>query len=153
VCLGRARDLQRDVLDAVAVARGEARDLVVLPQRARQDEADVTLLDDVRRAVAHARLGAGVRGAAEAEGVLAVGRGLLCVPDPQLDVVPPVERHEVRRHGTRVYSTCSGTRSRRQASATPSPIARPPAIWTSVRLSDRRTTAKSTPTNGWKFAN
>ena len=62
------------------------------------DEANVVLLEDVARAVAHARLGACVRRAAEAERVLVVVRGLLRVPDPELDVVPPVEGHEVFGH-------------------------------------------------------
>src|SRR5688500_2829208 len=52
----RACDLERDDLRAVAVRTGEARDLAVRSEAARQDEADVALLDDVGRAVAHARL-------------------------------------------------------------------------------------------------
>ena len=46
---------------------------------------------DVGRAVANARLRACVRGAREAERVLVEVRGLLRVPDPDLDVVPAVD--------------------------------------------------------------
>src|SRR5581483_8890382 len=92
------RHAQRDVLDAVAVHVREVADLVPAPQRARHDEANVVLLEDVARAVAHSRLGARVRGAAEAERVLVVVRGLLRVSDPELDVIPTVEGHEVVGH-------------------------------------------------------
>jgi hypothetical protein len=75
-----------------------ARDRVVLADRARDDQADLALLEDVRGAVAHARLRPGVGGAREAERVLVeVGR-LLGVADPELDVVPAEQRHEVVGH-------------------------------------------------------
>ena len=43
--------------------------------------------------------GPGVRGAREAERVLVEVRGLLRVADPELDVVPAEQRHEVVGHG------------------------------------------------------
>ena len=97
--LGAARDrlaigvgdvghAQRDVLHAVAVSERVPADRAVAAHRARDDEADLVLLEHVARAIAHARLGAGVRGAAKAERVLVVERRLLRVPHPQLDVVP-----------------------------------------------------------------
>ena len=89
---------ERDVLDAVAVLREVARDLVLLAQRARDDEADLALLEDVRGAVAHSRLRPRVRRAREAHRVLVEVGGLLRVPDPELEVVPGVERHEVFGH-------------------------------------------------------
>src|SRR5262249_55955343 len=85
----------RHVLDAVAVCAREARDLAVRPQAGGEDEADGLLLEDVRRAVTHARLGAGVCGAREAEGVLVEVGGLLRVPDVELEVVPAVDREVV----------------------------------------------------------
>src|SRR5262249_37660817 len=66
VRLLRVRNAERDVLRAVAVPAGEARDLRVLAQSAREDEADVSLLEDIRRTVANAGLGTCVRGAREA---------------------------------------------------------------------------------------
>jgi hypothetical protein len=92
------RDPDRDVLDAVAVQALVARDLVVAAKRAREDEADVPLLDDVGRAVADARLGARVRGLAKAEAALVEVRRLLRVAHPELEVVPVDKRHEVLLH-------------------------------------------------------
>ena len=54
--LARVRNADRDVADAVAVGAVEARDLVVVRERTRQDEPDVALLEHVGRAVADARL-------------------------------------------------------------------------------------------------
>jgi hypothetical protein len=57
--------------------------------------ADLALLEHVGGPIPHTGLGAGVRNPFEAEGVLVpVGR-LLGVADPQFEVVPPVEGHEV----------------------------------------------------------
>ena len=72
-------------------------------QRARDDEPDLVLLEHVARAVAHAGLRPRVRGAVEAERVLVVERRLLRVADPQLDVIPAVERHEVFSHQRGFY--------------------------------------------------
>src|SRR5919204_6192003 len=97
VRLGRARHLQPDVLGGVAVAAGVLRDLAVVPQAAGHDQPDVALLEHVRGAVAHAGLWPPVRGDREPERVLVeVGR-LLRVPDPELDMIPPLQRHEVVR--------------------------------------------------------
>jgi hypothetical protein len=95
----RVGDPQGDVLDAVAVEGGELADAGVPPQAAREHEPDLVLLEDVARAVADTRLGPGIRRLPEAERVLVVVRGLLRVAHVELDVVPAVERHEVRRHG------------------------------------------------------
>src|SRR4029453_11540470 len=97
VRLLRVRNRQRDVSHTVAVPAREGGDLVVVGQRTRQHEAYVALAEDVRGPGAHAGLRARVPVPREAEGVLEVVRGLSCVPNPQLDVVPPVERHRVRR--------------------------------------------------------
>src|SRR5206468_3854040 len=64
-------------------------------QSARHDEPDVVLLQDVRGAVADARLRAGVRHAVEAEGALVEVGGLLRIAHPELEVVPALDRHEV----------------------------------------------------------
>ncbi|MDF2754385.1 MAG: hypothetical protein K0S82_2768 [Gaiellaceae bacterium] len=96
VRLLRARDLQPDRLGAVPVPAGELGDLVLGAEAARQDEADVALLEHVGRTVADARLGARVRGAGEPERLLVVVGRLLGVADPELDVVPALQRHEVR---------------------------------------------------------
>ena len=90
------RDGERRVLDAVPVRAGEAGDLAVAAQTARQHEADVALLEQVGRTVAHARLRPGIRRLGEAERVLVVERRLLRVADVELEVVPPVDGHEVR---------------------------------------------------------
>ena len=60
-----------------------------------EHEANLALLQHVGRAVANARLGTRVRDPLEPERVLVpVGR-LLGVADPQLEVIPPFERHEI----------------------------------------------------------
>ena len=101
VCLGRVGNGQRDVADAVAVARVVTGDLVVLAKRRRQDEADLALLEHVGGPVAEPGLGPCVGRAREAEDALVEVRRLLCVPDPELEVVPTEQRHEVL-HGTSV---------------------------------------------------
>src|SRR5207302_7934708 len=88
----------RDVLHAVAVPHAVTRDLVVLAQRARDDEPDAALLEDIRRAVADARLRTCVRRAREAERALVEVRSLLRVSDPELEMIPPEQGHEVLRH-------------------------------------------------------
>src|SRR5262249_60667857 len=68
--------------------------------------------EEIRRAVADAGLWAGVRSASKAERVLVpVGR-LLGVPDPQLDVIPAVQWHEivVLRHGQTLLGSARGRR-------------------------------------------
>src|SRR5207244_13445389 len=67
VRLGGVRDGERDVLDAVAVPADVPRDLVVLAERARDDEADVALLQHVRGPVADPRLGPCIGRRREAE--------------------------------------------------------------------------------------
>ena len=89
---------QCDVLDAVAVACTRARNLVSGMQRTGDDKADLPLLQDVARPVADACLRPGVGGASEPECLLVVEGCLLGVPDPELDVIPAVERHEVLAH-------------------------------------------------------
>ena len=79
---------------------GVATDRRAAAKRARDDEANLVLLEHVARAIANARLGACVRRPPEAERVLVVVGGLLRVPHPQLDVVPAVQRHEVVSHVT-----------------------------------------------------
>ena len=73
----------------------EAADVAVGANPAREHEPDVALLEHVGRPIPDARLGAGVRDPFEAERVLVPVRRLLGVADPQLEVVPPVEGHEV----------------------------------------------------------
>ena len=141
----------------------ELADLVLAAKRARDDEPDVALLEHVARAVAHAGLGARVRGAAEAERVLVVVRGLLRVADPELDVVPAVERHEVVGSST-AESTPVAPRSpaghcdaasvaRERSSDHRARIATPPTISQRVRCSPRSSSAKRTAKNGCRFAN
>ena len=96
VRLGRIGHRERDVLDAVTVAAAVPRDVVVLAQRRRQHEADASLLEHVRGSVAYPGLRACVGSAGESQCLLVEVRGLLGVADPQLDVVPPVEWHEIR---------------------------------------------------------
>ena len=85
-------------LDAVAVRRARSA-----RPRGRRGSALVSTRrispwrEDVGGAVADARLRARVGMPREAERVLEVVRGLLRVPDPELDVVPALERHRVVR--------------------------------------------------------
>src|SRR5712691_6413729 len=123
VRLGRVRDGERDVLDAVAVAAGVVRDLVLLSQRAGDDETDVALLEHVRGAVADARLRAGVSHAREAQRVLVVEGSLLRVADVELDVIPALDRHESGAHGADATppspsSSASGDSSKLRRSGT-----------------------------------
>ena len=126
VGLRRVGHGERDVADAVAVLRVVLRDLVLLAQRARDDEADVSLLEHVGGAVAHSRLGPGVRGPREAHRVLVEVRSLLCVADPELDVIPAEQRHEVFGHGrimplARPAHSAVGTRA---STSSPDPLVR-----------------------------
>src|SRR5207248_3736387 len=66
-------------------------------QAARYDEADLALLEEVGGAVADARLGPCVGRRPEPERTLVEVRRLLRVADPELDVIPALERHEVGR--------------------------------------------------------
>src|SRR2546430_8464137 len=70
VRLPRVRNTKRDVLDAVAVDARELADRGISAETARDDDPDVSLLEEIRGPVPHACLGAGVRGPAEAESVL-----------------------------------------------------------------------------------
>ena len=107
-------------LHAVAVRAREARDLAVRAQAAREHEADLALLEHVRRAVADARLGPGVGRTREAERVLVEVRRLLRVADPELEVVPAVDRHEVVfAHGSDLTPPAQETGRRRRARAIP----------------------------------
>src|SRR5437867_2071512 len=76
VRLGRARHRKRDVLDPVAVSARETRDIAVGAQPAREDEPDVVLVENVRRAIPHTGLGAGIRRLREPERVLVEVGGL-----------------------------------------------------------------------------
>src|SRR5215207_3489618 len=102
VCLTRARYLERDAPGAVSVPARELRDFTVHAHPAREHEANVALLEHVRRAVADAGLRPGVRGSREAEGVLVEVRGLLGVADPELEMIPALERHEIVRAHRRI---------------------------------------------------
>src|SRR5262249_45503175 len=95
VRLARVGHAQRDVLQAVAVGAREVPDPRVAAEAAAHDDADLTLLEDVRCAIADAGLGAGVCRSSKAERVLVPVGGLLRVPDPQLDVIPAVQWHEI----------------------------------------------------------
>jgi hypothetical protein len=95
VGLARVRNEERDVLGRVAVGGGEADDLAVAAEAAREHEPDLALLEDVRGAVADAGLRACVGDPVEAERLLVPVRRLLGVPDPELEVVPALERHEI----------------------------------------------------------
>jgi hypothetical protein len=101
----RVGDLEGSVLDSVPVGVGVPGDFVVGAERAREDEADVALLEQVRGPVAEACFGACVSDGAEAESVLVEVGGLLRVSHPQLEVVPAEQGHEVLVHGPN--SKCS----------------------------------------------
>jgi len=91
----RVGHCQRRVLHTVAVGTREAGDLAVRAETARQDEANVVLLEDVRGAVPNTGFRPCVRGFRETEGVLVEEGGLLGIADVKLEVIPPVDRHEV----------------------------------------------------------
>jgi hypothetical protein len=102
------RDGQGDDLDAVAVLGLLARHLAVRAQRAREHEADRALLEHTGHAVARARLEPRIGDLAEGEGALEVVARLGGVTDPELDVVDPVERHEVAFRMFAVRRTLKG---------------------------------------------
>jgi hypothetical protein len=97
VGLGRVRDRERDVLHAVAVGAGEAGDLAVRAEAARDHEPDAVLVEDVRGPVPDSSLRPRIRGLREPERVLVEVRSLLRVADVELEVIPPLDRHEVGR--------------------------------------------------------
>ena len=123
-------DAERDVLHAVAVRGSVLADRRAAAKSARDDEADLVLFEHVARAVADARLGPCVRRPPEAERVLVVVGGLLRVPDPELDVVPAVERHEVRRHGSESIPAVAGVPAAASAAETSSRERRRCCSWT-----------------------
>src|SRR5437763_4427527 len=159
VGLRRVGHSEGDVADAVAVSRMVLRDLVFLPQRPRNDETHFPLLEHVGRAVADSRLGAGIRRPGEAHGVLVEVRRLLRVADPELDVIPPEQRHEVFGHEAimpLVHSTVgarTGGRRHTRSYAIPAKMRTPPAISSVCRLSPSSTSAKKTAKNGCRFPN
>ncbi len=89
------RNAQRDLVHAVAVAGVVIGDLVAAVVGAGEHEPDAALLEHVRAPVAPAGLEAGVGGLGEAERVREVVGGLRRVPDVELDMVDPVDRHAV----------------------------------------------------------
>src|SRR5947209_3328462 len=89
-------------------------------KRARDDEADVALLEYVARTVAHTRLRPRIGDAAEPECLLVVVGGLLRVPHPELDVIPPVERHEVFAHAVDSTGAPAGVPAAASTAATSS---------------------------------
>ncbi len=84
----RVVDEDRDILDAVAVQRDVARDLVVRLQTGRQNEAQLVLLEQVADAIADARFGPGIGDLFETERRHIIMCCLLGVADVKLDVVP-----------------------------------------------------------------
>ena len=133
-------------------------DLVLLAQRARDDEADVALLEHVGGAVAHPVSGPAYADRREANRVLVEVRSLLGVADPELDVIPPEQRHEVNFGHAPIYAARPGSRRSLAASAAAGAARRrsprkrsaaPPAISSPCIDSERiRKIAKSTPKNG-----
>src|SRR6185437_504935 len=113
--------------------------------------------------VADTGLRAGIGGAREAHTVLVEVRRLLRVADPELDVVPAEQRHEVFGHRTdssAAYSRPAGTGScavaaagRREirSKAMPAKMSTPPAISSPSNDSLSRMSAKNTAKNGWRF--
>src|SRR5205823_5727544 len=81
--------------DAVPVLERVLRDERVRRHRAGEHVPCVALLDDPRGAIASAGLRTGVRGDVEPERLAVVVGGLPCVPDVVLDVVDPLDGHEV----------------------------------------------------------
>ena len=135
----RVRDGERDVTDAVPLRRRPLADLAVAAKPAREDEADLALLEHVRGAVADAGLRARVRRAREAVGVLVEVRRLLRVPDPDLEVVPAVDRHEVVfAHGSDSRWPVPEPFARRRARGFPAAMSTPPSTWRALSGSESR---------------
>src|SRR5690348_6621241 len=65
------------------------------PQRGRQHEANLALLQDVAGAVAHAGLQAGVGDGRETECRLVIDGGLTRVAHVELDMIPSLDGHEI----------------------------------------------------------
>ena len=76
----------------------KAGDLAVATQAARDHKADVALRENVGGAVADAGLRPRIRDGCEAVGVLVEVGSLLRVSDPEFEVVPALEGHEVLTH-------------------------------------------------------
>jgi hypothetical protein len=75
-------------------------DLVILAERGGENQPNLPLLEHVRSAIADACLRARVGRPGEPERALVEIRRLLGVADPQFDVIPPVERHEIRHRSS-----------------------------------------------------
>ena len=73
-------------------------------QRAREDEADAALAQDVGDVIARAGLQAGVGDLVKAEGLAVVEGGLLGVPDVELHMVDAVEGHRILSGNVAGYS-------------------------------------------------
>src|ERR1700746_4010386 len=104
----------------------------------------------------HAGVRARVGGAREPHRVLVEVGGLLRVPDPELDVVPAEQRHEVFGHGPNYDSTggaIAGRLCQIRSSAMPTKMRTPPMISSGCSVSDRRTSAKNTAKKGCRFPN
>jgi hypothetical protein len=94
-CFSRVVHPESDVLDAVAVLVDVGGDLAVWPQRSRQNEADLSLLQDVARAIARSRFGTSIGEDFIAEHSPVEVCGLLRVTDIELDEVRSVDRKGV----------------------------------------------------------
>ena len=81
--------------DSVAVGVDVAGDLGVGTERGCEDEADLSLLEHVRGAVAVAGLGACVGDQGHSEGCAVEVGGLACVADVELDVVGALEGEKI----------------------------------------------------------
>ena len=86
---------QRDRLHPVAVLAHVLGDVALRSHRRGEHQADLALLQHVRRSIAHTRLRTGIRDDVEAERVAVVVRGLSRVAHIQLDVVGAGEHGHV----------------------------------------------------------
>ncbi len=84
-------DNERDVADPVAVATDVIGDGVVGSEPAGDEEANITLLQEVRHPVAASRLGTSVRNRREAEAGRQEAGERPCIADPPFQVVDAAE--------------------------------------------------------------
>src|SRR5690349_985369 len=91
----RIIDPERDVLDAVAVLVHVGRDVAVRPQRSGENDSDFVLDDHVAGTITRTGLGPAISYDFVAKNLAIKLRGLLCIPDVELDEIRPVDREGV----------------------------------------------------------
>src|SRR5262249_48828534 len=99
---------ERDIADAVAVLLNVVGDVASGAQRRREKNANLVLLQQVRRSIARSCFGSAITDELKAERALIVVGRLLRVTHIELDVVGAVDREDVVAFGLRWRGSGSG---------------------------------------------